>query len=45
MGTWIANGTFPAVLITVGVAIFLFCCLGCRESCSKEDPIFRRHNQ
>jgi hypothetical protein len=42
---WFAiNGGVLAVLVTVGVAVLLVCCLGCSECPSREkDDIFRRH--
>jgi len=34
-----------AVLVTVGVAVFLVCCLECTECPSRDkDDLFRRHN-
>ncbi len=34
-----------AVLVTVGVAVFLVCCLECTKCPSREkDDLFRRHN-
>ncbi|MGA3264383.1 MAG: hypothetical protein ABSC47_10110 [Terracidiphilus sp.] len=33
-----------ALLVTLGVAFFLFCCLECTDcSCRDEDDLFRRH--
>ena len=33
-----------ALVVTLGVAIFLFCCLECSECPSRDkDEIFRRH--
>jgi len=42
---WFAtNGSVLAVLVTVGVAILLVCCLGCSKCPSRDkDDIFRRH--
>ena len=42
---WFAtNGSVLAVLVTVGVAILLVCCLGCTKCPSRDkDDIFRRH--
>jgi hypothetical protein len=42
---WFAmNGTALAVLVTVGVAILLVCCLGCSNCPSRDkDDLFRRH--
>jgi hypothetical protein len=41
---WIAtNGTILAVLVTVGVAVLLVCCLGCSNCPHREkDDLFRR---
>ena len=34
-----------AVLVTVGVAVFLVCCMECTECPSRDkDDLFRRHN-
>jgi len=34
-----------AVLVTVGVAVFLVCCLECTKCPSRDkDDLFRRHN-
>jgi hypothetical protein len=39
-----ANGTVIAVLVTVGVAVLLVCCLGCSNCSSRDkDDLFRRH--
>jgi hypothetical protein len=33
-----------AVLVTLGVALFVFCCLECTDcSCRDKDDLFRRH--
>ena len=38
------NENAVAVLITLGVAVFLVCCLECTNcSCLEKDDIFRRH--
>lgn len=38
------NGSILAVLVTVGVAVLLVCCLGCSNCPSREkDDLFRRH--
>jgi glycerol uptake facilitator-like aquaporin len=38
------NANVLAVLVTVGVAVFLVCCLECCDSSGcKEDDIFRHH--
>jgi len=38
------NGSVLAVLVTVGVAVLLVCCLGCSNCPSRDkDDIFRRH--
>jgi hypothetical protein len=41
---WFAmNGSVLAVLVTVGVAVLLVCCLGCSDCPSREkDDLFRR---
>ena len=42
---WFAtNGSLPAVLVTVGVAILLVCCVGCTNCpCRSKDDLFRHH--
>ena len=42
---WFAtNGSVIAVLVTVGVAILLVCCLGCSNCPSRDkDDLFRPH--
>ena len=43
---WIAvNGSVLAVLVTLGVAVLLVCCLGCTHcpKCEK-DELFHRHD-
>jgi hypothetical protein len=44
---WFAtNGSLLAVLVTVGVAVLLVCCLGCSDCpCREKDDIFRRHER
>jgi hypothetical protein len=38
------NGNLLAVLVTVGVALLLVCCLECSNcSCREKDDIFRHH--
>ncbi|HTB98077.1 MAG TPA: hypothetical protein VK716_13780 [Terracidiphilus sp.] len=41
---WLAaNGNLMAILVTVGVAVLLACCLGCtRCPCREKDEIFNR---
>ena len=41
---WVtANANVLAVLVTVGVAVLLVCCLECTNcSCGDKDDIFRR---
>jgi hypothetical protein len=43
---WITtNGTLLAILVTVGVAVLLVCCLGCSNCPAREkDDLFRRHD-
>jgi hypothetical protein len=37
------NGNILAVLVTVGVAVLLVCCLGCTNcSCREKDDLFKR---
>jgi len=37
-----ANGSLVAVLVTVGVAVLLVCCLGCSNCSSRDkDDLFR----
>jgi hypothetical protein len=44
MHWFVDNGSFIAVLATVGVAVLLVCCLGCSSCpCRDKDEIFRRH--
>jgi len=39
-----ANGSILAVLVTVGVAVLLVCCLGCSNCPSRDkDELFKRH--
>ncbi|MGA2570793.1 MAG: hypothetical protein ABSF23_09760 [Terracidiphilus sp.] len=42
---WIAvNGSVLAVLVTLGVAMLLVCCLGCTHCPNREkDELFHRH--
>jgi hypothetical protein len=42
---WFAtNGSVLAVVVTVGVAVLLGCCMGCSSCpCREKDDIFRRH--
>jgi len=45
MFAWISNGVIPAIFVTAGIAIFLICCLGCRQCRHNgEDPVFRRRD-
>jgi hypothetical protein len=38
------NGSVLAVLVTVGVAVLLVCCLECSHcSCREKDNLFGRH--
>ncbi len=38
------NGNILAVLITVGVAVLLVCCLECSDcGCREKDDLFKRH--
>jgi len=38
------NASLLAILVTVGVAVLLVCCLGCSNCPSREkDDLFRRH--
>ena len=39
-----ANATVLAILVTIGVAVLLICCLECSD-CSKreKDDLFKRH--
>lgn len=42
---WLAvNGSVLAVLVTVGVAVLLVCCLECTKcGCREKDDLFKRH--
>ena len=42
---WLAvNGSVLAVLVTVGVAVLLVCCLECTQcGCREKDEIFKHH--
>jgi hypothetical protein len=42
---WLAaNGSMLAVLITVGVAVLIACCLECSNcGCREKDNLFNRH--
>lgn len=38
------NASVLAVLVTVGVAVLVVCCLECSNcSCREKDELFRRH--
>jgi hypothetical protein len=38
------NGGILAVVLTVGVAVLLVCCVGCCDCpCRDKDDLFRRH--
>jgi hypothetical protein len=38
------NANVLAILITVGVAVLVVCCIGCTNcSCREKDEFFRRH--
>jgi hypothetical protein len=38
------NATVLAVLVTVGVAVLIVCCLECSKcGCREKDEIFKRH--
>ncbi|MGC9223485.1 MAG: hypothetical protein ACP5E2_06140 [Terracidiphilus sp.] len=40
-----ANETVLAVLVTVGVAVLLVCCLECTKcGCRDKDDLFHRHD-
>jgi hypothetical protein len=40
-----ANGNVLAMVVTVGVAVLLACCLGCSNcSCRDKDDLFRHHS-
>jgi len=40
----IVNESVLAILVTVGVAVFLICCLECCDcSCREKDDVFGRH--
>jgi hypothetical protein len=43
---WIStNSTLLAILVTVGVAVLLVCCMGCSNCPAREkDDLFRRHD-
>jgi hypothetical protein len=39
------NGTILSILVTVGVAVLLVCCLGCADCPAREkDDLFRHRN-
>ncbi|MGA2673810.1 MAG: hypothetical protein ABSE99_11340 [Terracidiphilus sp.] len=41
---FVANASVLAVLVTVGVAVLLVCCLECLNCpCRDKDDLFRRH--
>ena len=46
LGAWLtANESVLAVLVTVGVAVLLVCCLECTKcGCREKDDLFRRHD-
>lgn len=38
------NASILAILVTVGVALLLFCCMKCCDcSCRDKDDLFKRH--
>jgi hypothetical protein len=40
----VVNGSVLAILVTLGVAVFLVCCLQCSDCSGREkDEIFSRH--
>lgn len=40
----LTGGSFLALIVTVGVAVLLVCCLGCSKCpCREKDNIFGRH--
>jgi len=43
---WFAmNGTILSIVVTVGVAVLLVCCLGCSDCPAREkDDLFRHRN-
>ena len=47
LAQWIAaNGIVLAILVTVGVAVLLVCCLECTKCGSREkDDLFKRHER
>jgi hypothetical protein len=41
---FMTNGSFLAVIVTVGVAFLLVCCVGCTNcACRSKDDLFRHH--
>lgn len=39
-----SRGNAIALVVTAGVAVFLFCCFGCAtENCKEKDGLFRKH--
>jgi len=41
---FIKDGSIIAVIVTVGVAVLLVCCVECTDCpCKEKDDIFRRH--
>lgn len=46
LGAWLtANGSVLAVLVTVGAAVLLVCCLECTKcGCREKDDLFQRHD-
>ena len=41
---FLTNGGILAVVLTVGVAVLLVCCVGCCDfPCRDKDDLFRRH--
>ena len=46
LAQWLtANETVLAVLVTVGVAVLLVCCLECTKcGCRDKDDLFHRHD-
>jgi hypothetical protein len=42
---WLTNSaSVIAIVVTVGVGLLLFCCLGCTKcGCREKDDLFHRH--
>jgi len=42
---FLSNANLLAIIVTIGVAVLLVCCLECTKcpGCEKDDEMFKRH--